>query len=88
MEIPGGPGLLRRIRISLPLALLLLIGGLAGVATGPPAIGYVLLGAAGISCCAGCGSLLVLRQRLRSHVRELQAQQRTALEDAFGQQAR
>jgi hypothetical protein len=76
-------GLLRWIRISLSLALLLLIGGLAGVATGPPAIGYVLLGAAGIGCCAGCGSLLVLRQRLRSDIRGLQARQRPELENTF-----
>jgi hypothetical protein len=88
MEIPGGAGLLRWIRISLSLALLLLTGGLAGVAAGQAAIGYVLLGAAGISCCAGCGSLLVLRQRLRSDIREVQARQRPELEDAFRNHSR
>jgi uncharacterized membrane protein YuzA (DUF378 family) len=73
MEIPGGAGLLRWIRRSLSLALLLLVGGLAGVGAGQPAIGYVLLGTAGIACCVGCCSLLVLRQ----------ARQRPELEDAF-----
>jgi hypothetical protein len=83
MEIPGGAGLLRWIRRSLSLALLLLVGGLAGVGAGQPAIGYVLLGTAGIACCVGCCSLLVLRQRLRFNIRELQARQRPELEDAF-----
>jgi hypothetical protein len=88
MEIPGVAGLLRWIRISLPLALLLLIGGLAGSAAGPRSAGYVLLAAAGVSCSTGFVLLLVLRMRIRSYTRELQARQQPELEGTFRNHSR
>jgi hypothetical protein len=75
--------LLRWIRLSLPLALLLLIGGLAGSATGQRSAGYLLIGLAGVSGGAGVVLLLALRKRIRSYTRELQARQRSELEGVF-----
>jgi hypothetical protein len=62
-------GPLRWIRITLPLALILLAGAFAASALNEYPAGYVLFGLAGINAGGGSVLLLVLRNRLRSYVR-------------------
>lgn len=83
MEAPDTARLLRWIRVVLPLALVLLIGGFAVSAMNASLAGYLLFGGAGISCGTGAVLLVVLGNRVRSHVREIQARQRDDLDRAF-----
>lgn len=74
---------LRWLRISLPLALLLLIAGLAAMAVSEPIAGYVLLAGAGAGCCTGFALMAILWSRIRSSTLQLQARQRADLDRAF-----
>ncbi len=80
---PDVASLLRWIRISLPLALLLLVGGVAAGAANERSAGDILLGVAGASGCAGFVLLRVLRRRIRPYTRQAQARQQIDLDHAF-----
>jgi hypothetical protein len=83
MDTPDIAGPLHWIRISLPLALILVIGGFAASALNAYSVGYVLFGFAGLNAGAGFVLLLVVRNRMRSHVREIQVRQRADLDGVF-----
>jgi hypothetical protein len=74
---------LRWLRISLSLALLLLIAGFAAMAASEPPAGYALFAGAGAGCCAGFALMAILRTRIRSHTLRLQARQRADLDRVF-----
>jgi hypothetical protein len=83
MEMPDFAGLLRWVRILLPLAFVVLIGGFVASALNAYAVGYALFAVAAISAGSEFVLLRVLRSRVRSSVRETQVRQRADLDSTF-----
>ena len=83
MDTPDLTGPFRWVRITLSLALILLIGGVAAGSLNAYPIGDALLGLAGINAAAGFVLLIVTKNRVQSRVRTLQAQQQADLDSTF-----
>jgi hypothetical protein len=83
MDAPDLTGPLRWLRVALPLALTLAIGGLAACALNAYPVGYALFGLAGIMAGAAFAFLLALKNRTAAYLRLTQAKQRTDLDRVF-----
>jgi hypothetical protein len=77
----GGPivpelniaGLIRGAIVSMPVGLVLLVGGIVAIATGTTTVGAVLLVLAVLSVCVGCLLMLKVRSRAGAVSRDAQA---------------
>jgi hypothetical protein len=76
-------GLIRRAIITLPVGLLLLIGGGVAIAAGVTAVGAVLIVLAVLSVSFGCVLMLKVRNRARAFSRDAQARHQADLDAAF-----
>jgi membrane protein implicated in regulation of membrane protease activity len=75
------PALLRRVKIAIPLGLVVFVAGVAVIATGPLALGVALL-VLGILCPAvAILLLLVATQRTKQFTRDMQSRQQDQLGD-------
>jgi hypothetical protein len=83
MDTPETAGPLRWVRRTLPLALMLAIGGFAASSLNAYSVGYVLFGLAGTNLVASVVLGIVLKSRLQSYVRTLQVQQQAELDSTF-----
>jgi uncharacterized membrane protein HdeD (DUF308 family) len=75
MPEPNMKGLVRASVITLPVGLVLFIGGIVGIAEKATAIGAVLLVLGIASVCIGCVLMLQVRNRARALSRDMQARQ-------------
>ena len=83
MDTPKTAGPLRWVRITLSLALVLVIGAFAAGSLNANNVGDVLFAFAGVNAAAGLVLLRVLRSRMHSYVRTLQVQQQADLDGTF-----
>jgi hypothetical protein len=83
MPEPDMAGLIRRAIITLPVGLLLLIGGGVAIAAGVTAVGAVLIVLAVLSVSFGCVLMLKVRNRARAFSRDAQARHQADLDAAF-----
>ena len=83
MPEPDVAGLVRRAVITMPVGLLLLIGGGVAIAAGATAAGAVLIVLAVLSVSVGCLFMLKVRNRARAFSRDAQARQQADLDAVF-----
>jgi hypothetical protein len=74
---------LRWVRIMLALACIALIVGFTAFALNANPVGYALFGVAGVNFAIDYVLLMVIKNRVQSHVRTLQVQQQADLDRAF-----
>ena len=83
MPEPNVKGLVYTAAATLPVGIVLFIGGVISIIDKEVALSGVLVALAVASLCFGCALMLVGRGRLRAYNRELQAKQQADLGAAF-----
>jgi hypothetical protein len=83
MPEPDVTSLVRRAAITMPVGLILLIGGGATIAAGATAVGAILIVLAVLSVSVGCVLMFKVRNRARAFSRDAQARQQADLDAAF-----
>jgi membrane protein implicated in regulation of membrane protease activity len=83
MPQPNLKGLVLAGAVTLPVGIVLFIGGIIAIIAKLTALGGVLMAAAVVSLATGCVLMVLLRIRARAYNRDLQARQQTGLDAAF-----